>query len=197
MSRICPKVSRIRPNVLWIHPKVLRILPKVLQFRPKVLQFHPKVHKKAPHFGQIRLKHSLLQYMIAGFGFTAPPPQWYGQDSWRRPGRPNLTKITVWAPGGAETLQIQGFGRPEAPKPYKYKGLGAQGRQALAANARTHTHTRTRAHTHTRAHAHTPQAHIPQGGGTIPWGGDRRTRNHIYIYIHLCIYLSFFPKLRL
>ena len=71
--------------------------------------------------------------MIGGRRATPPPhPIWYGRDSWGGLGRPNLTNIMVLGPGGAQTLQIQWFWRLEAPKPYKYNGLGAWRRPDLA-----------------------------------------------------------------
>ena len=38
---------------------------------------------------------------------------------------PDTANIVVWAPWSTQTLQIQWFGRLEAPKPYKYNCLDA------------------------------------------------------------------------
>ena len=63
--------------------------------------------------------------MMPGCRLTPPPPQWYGQDPGAAGGRQNVTNIRVWAPGGAQTLEIQWFWRLEAPRRYKYNGFGA------------------------------------------------------------------------
>ena len=115
-------------------------------------------------------------YMIGGRGLQqVPSPQWYGQDPWRRLGRPNLTKIKVWAPGGAETLRMQRLWRPEAPKPCKYYRFSVMGAPGRSGARRTRTHAR--AHAHTRTHHSTTSS---RGGA----GQNTHARTHAQTLTH-------------